>query len=111
MDIAEGWLVPYILAMGMLVDNAIVIIDGILVDKSGTGQNSIAFSVGKRTAMPLLGATLIAILYILPICLCLIRQVYVKTFYCIGCVAHVELILSLAVIHTGFSLFRERRFC
>lgn len=58
----------FILAMGMLVDNAIVIIDGILVDlKSGKPRLAALTDIGRKTAMPLLGATLIAILAFLPI--------------------------------------------
>lgn len=51
----------FIIAMGMLVDNAIVIIDGILVDRSrGFGPKTYLYRICKATAMPLLGATLIA---------------------------------------------------
>lgn len=58
----------FILAMGMLVDNAIVIIDGILVDlKKGKPRLEAMTDIGRRTAMPLLGATIIAILAFLPI--------------------------------------------
>ncbi len=58
----------FILAMGMLVDNAIVIVDGILVAlKRGESRAEALTSIGRRTAMPLLGATLIAILSFLPI--------------------------------------------
>ncbi|MGM9758612.1 MAG: efflux RND transporter permease subunit, partial [Parabacteroides sp.] len=58
----------FILAMGMLVDNAIVIIDGILVDlKGGKERMEAMTAIGRQTAMPLLGATLIAILAFLPI--------------------------------------------
>ncbi len=58
----------FILAMGMLVDNAIVIIDGILVDlKAGKNRMEAMTSIGRQTAMPLLGATLIASLAFLPI--------------------------------------------
>ncbi len=61
-------LASFILAMGMLVDNAIVIIDGILVDlKAGKNRHEALTSIGRQTAMPLLGATLIAILSFLPI--------------------------------------------
>lgn len=61
-------LATFILAMGMLVDNAIVIIDGILVDFSiGKPRKEALTTIGKKTAMPLLGATLIAILAFLPI--------------------------------------------
>lgn len=61
-------LASFILAMGMLVDNAIVIIDGILVDlKLGKPRHEAMTAIGKKTAMPLLGATLIAILAFLPV--------------------------------------------
>lgn len=54
--------------MGMLVDNAIVIIDGILVDlKAGKSRMEAMTAIGRQTAMPLLGATLIAIIAFLPI--------------------------------------------
>ncbi len=58
----------FVLAMGMLVDNAIVIDDGILVDlKAGKPRMEAMTAIGRRTAMPLLGATLIAIIAFLPI--------------------------------------------
>lgn len=58
----------FILAMGMLVDNAIVIADGILVDlKAGKSRMEAMTAIGRQTAMPLLGATLIAIIAFLPI--------------------------------------------
>lgn len=61
-------LASFIVAMGMLVDNAIVIIDGILIDlKSRKTRLKAMTSIGQKTAMPLLGATLIAILAFLPI--------------------------------------------
>ena len=61
-------LASFILAMGMLVDNAIVIVDGILVDHArGKSRLETLTAIGKKTAMPLLGATLIAILAFLPI--------------------------------------------
>lgn len=51
----------FIIAMGMLVDNAVVIMDGILVDrKRGLAGDSYLYRIGQNTAMPLLGATLIA---------------------------------------------------
>ena len=54
-------LAAFVLAMGMLVDNAIVIIDGILVDlKAGKNRMEAMTAIGRQTAMPLLGATLIA---------------------------------------------------
>jgi multidrug efflux pump subunit AcrB len=61
-------LAAFILAMGMLVDNAIVILDGILIDmQRGVSRRKALTSIGKKTAMPLLGATLIAILAFFPI--------------------------------------------
>lgn len=51
----------FIVAMGMLVDNAVVIMDGILIDKKrGLGPKSYLYRIGRNTAMPLLGATVIA---------------------------------------------------
>ena len=51
----------FIIAMGMLVDNAIVIMDGILVDKRrGMTPDIYLYRIGRNTAMPLLGATIIA---------------------------------------------------
>ena len=61
-------LASLIVAMGMLVDNAIVVVDGILVDlKSRKTRLKAMTAIGQKTAMPLLGATLIAILAFLPI--------------------------------------------
>lgn len=52
----------FIVAMGMLVDNAIVIMDGILIDKArGLAPKTYLYRIGQHTAMPLLGATLIAV--------------------------------------------------
>ena len=52
----------FIVAMGMLVDNAIVIMDGILTDKKrGLGPKTYLYRIGEHTAMPLLGATIIAV--------------------------------------------------
>ena len=51
----------FIVAMGMLVDNAVVIMDGILVDKQrGLPPKVYLYRIGRNTAMPLLGATIIA---------------------------------------------------
>ncbi|MEM9730154.1 MAG: efflux RND transporter permease subunit [Myxococcota bacterium] len=52
-----------IIALGMLVDNAIVIIDGMLVRiNAGEDPEEAAKAVSGQTAIPLLGATAIAIL-------------------------------------------------
>ena len=61
-------LASFVLAMGMLVDNAVVIVDGILVDsQAGKSRMEALTAIGRKTAIPLLGATLIAILAFLPI--------------------------------------------
>ncbi|MDR1331327.1 MAG: efflux RND transporter permease subunit [Tannerella sp.] len=61
-------LAAFVLAMGMLVDNAIVIIDGILIDlKRGVARRDALTSIGRRTGMPLLAATTIAVLAFFPI--------------------------------------------
>jgi multidrug efflux pump subunit AcrB len=61
-------LAAFVLAMGMLVDNAIVIIDGILVDmKRGVERREALTAIGRKTGIPLLAATLIAILAFFPI--------------------------------------------
>ena len=90
----------FILAMGMLVDNAIVIIDGILIDmKQGRSRIEALTGIGRRTAMPLLGATLIAILAFWPIFLSPdTAGVYVRDLFI---VIAVSLMLSwiLALVH------------
>lgn len=61
-------LAAFIIAMGLFVDNAIVIIDGILKDMQRKKPLTEALTaIGRQTAMPLLGATLIAILAFFPI--------------------------------------------
>lgn len=61
-------LASFVLAMGMLVDNAIVILDGIQVGlQRGMDRRAALTEIGRRTALPLLGATLIAILAFFPI--------------------------------------------
>lgn len=61
-------LASLIVAMGMLVDNAIVVIDGILIDlQSGMDRRKAMVNTAQKTARPLLGATLIAIIAFLPI--------------------------------------------
>ena len=90
----------FILAMGMLVDNAIVIVDGFLVDrKAGKPRMEALTDIGRKTAMPLLGATLIAILAFLPIFLSPdTTGIYVRDLFI---VIAVSLMLSwiLALVH------------
>lgn len=93
-------LASFILAMGMLVDNAIVIVDGILVDlKAGKPRQEALTAIGRKTAMPLLGATLIAILAFFPVYLSPdTAGVYVRDLFI---VLAVSLMLSwiLALVH------------
>jgi multidrug efflux pump subunit AcrB len=52
-----------IIALGMLVDNAIVVVDGMLIKmQKGVERNRAAIEVVQQAAMPLLGATMVAIL-------------------------------------------------
>lgn len=58
----------FIVAMGMLVDNAIVVLDGILIEKNkGKTGKQIYTKSAKQTAIPLLGATIIAIAAFFPV--------------------------------------------
>ena len=58
----------FIIAMGMLVDNAVVIMDGIMKDREkGLPKKEFLSRIGKQTAMPLLGATIIAAATFIPI--------------------------------------------
>ena len=100
-------LAAFILAMGMLVDNAIVIIDGILVDLHSKKTRLAALTdIGKRTAMPLLGATVIAILSFFPIFLSPdTAGIYVRDLFII---LAVSLLLSwiLALVHVPLMAHR-----
>ena len=93
-------LASFIFAMGMLVDNAIVITDGILVGlKTGKPRREAMTEIGRKTAMPLLGATMIAILSFLPVFLSPDSAgVYVRDLFI---VLAVSLLLSwiLALVH------------
>lgn len=58
----------FIVAMGMLVDNSVVIMDGILADRDrGLPPGKYLYRIVRNTAMPLLGATIIAACTFLPI--------------------------------------------
>ena len=52
-----------IIALGMLVDNAIVVVDGVLIGmRQGRSASEAAVDIVKKTMWPLLGATVVAIL-------------------------------------------------
>ena len=101
-------LAAFVLAMGMLVDNAIVIVDGILVDlKAGKNRMEAMPAIGRQTAMPLLGATLIAIIAFLPIFLSPdTAGVYTRDLFI---VLAVSLLLSwvLALVHVPLMANRK----
>jgi len=100
-------LASFILAMGMLVDNAIVIVDGILVDlEKGWPRKQALTNIGKKTAMPLLGATLIAILAFWPIYLSPdTAGVYVRDLFI---VIAVSLLLSWVLALTHVPIMAQR---
>ena len=101
-------LAAFVLAMGMLVDNAIVIVDGIQVDlKAGKNRMEAMTAIGRQTAMPLLGATLIAIIAFLPIFLSPdTAGVYTRDLFI---VLAVSLLLSwvLALVHVPLMANRK----
>ncbi len=67
-DLHRISLASLILLMGMTVDNAIVVTDGSLVRlKQGQDRNSAMVRPAQHTALPLLGAAVIACLAFLPI--------------------------------------------
>lgn len=66
-DMQRVSLGSFIVAMGMLVDNSIVVADGILVGfEKGEDRYTALTKTAKKTAIPLLAATSIAIIAFLP---------------------------------------------
>ena len=66
-DMQRVSLAAFIIAMGMLVDNSIVVVDRVLVlRKKGMQMRDVLLKSTHKPAMPLLGATLIAALAFLP---------------------------------------------
>ncbi len=58
----------FIIALGMLVDNAIVITEGVLIAaQKGADKVKAALAIVKQTQWPLLGATVVAILSFAPV--------------------------------------------
>ena len=67
-DLQRMSLGALIVAMGMMVDNAIVVADGIVTRmQKGMGRVKAAIEAASRPAMPLLGATVIATMAFYPI--------------------------------------------
>ncbi len=94
----------FIVAMGMLVDNAIVVIDGILVKLQTDGRRKTPFTTpAKRTAWPLLGATLIAVAAFLPAVLSKdTAGTYVHDLFVVLCIS---LLISWILALTQVPLF------
>lgn len=101
-------LAAIIIAMGMLVDNAIVILDGIQVDmQRGIERRTALTGIGRKTAMPLLGATLIAILAFFPIFLSPdTAGIYVRDLFI---VLAVSLLLSWILALTLVPVLADKR--
>ncbi|MBW6537332.1 MAG: efflux RND transporter permease subunit [Mariniphaga sp.] len=97
----------FIVAMGMLVDNAIVVIDGILVDlKKGVKRKRALIHPATRTAWPLFGATFIAVAAFLPVYLSQdAAGTYVRDLFVVLCIS---LFISWALAMTQVPLFAEK---
>lgn len=66
-DLQRVSLGSFIIAMGMLVDNSIVIVDNVLVNRNkGMEMEKALYEAAYKPALPLLGATAIAALAFLP---------------------------------------------
>lgn len=66
-DMQRVSLGSFIIAMGMLVDNSIVVVDGVLVRREkGMPMDEALYESAHKPAIPLLGATIIAGLAFLP---------------------------------------------
>ena len=66
-DLQRVSLGSFIIAMGMLVDNSIVVVDNVLVNRNNGMENEKAlYEAAQKPALPLLGATTIAALAFLP---------------------------------------------
>lgn len=97
----------FIVAMGMLVDNAIVVIDGIIVDlQKGINRKQALVATAKRTAMPLLGATVIAVSAFLPVFLSKdTAGTYARDLFVVLCIS---LLISWILAVVQVPLFAEK---
>ncbi|MDR2140147.1 MAG: efflux RND transporter permease subunit [Tannerella sp.] len=113
LDLCEGTLQrvslgALVLAMGMLVDDAVVVIDGILVDmQRGVKKPLSLTNTARKTTLPLLGATLIAILAFFPIFLSPdMAGVYVRDMFIVLAVSlFISWILSITLAPVQADLF------
>ncbi len=97
----------FVLAMGMLVDNAIVVMDGISVDlKYRKGIKFSLFNTAKKTHTALLGATLIAIIAFIPVYLSPDTSgVYVGDLFIVLCIS---LLISWILAITQVPIFASK---
>jgi multidrug efflux pump subunit AcrB len=97
----------FIVAMGMLVDNAIVVIDGILVDlKKGVKREKALIHPATRTAWPLFGATFITVAAFLPVYLSKdAAGTYARDLFVVLCIS---LFISWALAMTQVPLFAKK---
>ncbi len=97
----------FIVAMGMLVDNAIVVIDGILADLSkGISRREALTRSARQTAVPLLGATLITVTAFLPVFLSKDTVgTYARDLFVVLCLS---LLISWILALTQVPLFSEK---
>ncbi len=91
-----------IIALGMLVDNAIVIADGILVGvQQGKDAETSAREVVEQTQMPLLGATIIAVIAFAPIGLSRTARVNSARAFQVGNFLMLSWVLAVTVTPAG----------
>ncbi len=97
----------FIVAMGMLVDNAIVVLDGILIDfKKGVERKRALIHPATRTAWPLLGATFIAVIAFFPVYLSKdAAGTYARDLFVVLCIS---LFISWLLAMTQIPLFAEK---
>jgi multidrug efflux pump subunit AcrB len=102
----------FIVAMGMLVDNAIVVLDGILNAQSkGKNGKHIFTKSAKQTAIPLLGATLIAITAFFPVYLSPdTAGTYVRDLFIVLAISlSISWILALTQVPLFTAIFYKKR--
>ncbi|MDR2362310.1 MAG: efflux RND transporter permease subunit [Prevotellaceae bacterium] len=101
-----------VLALGMLVDDAVVVVDGILVDRQrGVPRMQYLTDTARKTALPLLGATLIAILAFFPIFLSPdMAGIYVRDMFIVLAVSlAISWILSVTLAPIQADIFLRKK--
>jgi len=99
-DLQRMSLGALIIAMGMMVDNAIVVADGVLVRlQAGMSRIKAATEAATLPSMPLLGATMIAVLTFYPIAASdeNAGEFCVSLFYVVGIALMISWVLSVTV--------------